>query len=564
MSAGVLTLLAPKWRTASRRLTRGASAARTAGFALAGLAFWVTLFGVIRRLLVYFRNTPGIGDLLAAKLLGLILLAFLSILLLSNVITALSTFFLARDMELLAAAPLDRLRLYGARLAETLVNSSWMVALMLVPVLAAFAAVYDAGPLFLPSALATVASFLVIPAVIGTAITQLLVNVFPARRARELLALLGLLGFAAAVVLFRMMRPEQLARPEGYRDLVDFVATLRAPQSPWLPSEWAAEALLAPLGIGPSAGDGFPLLLLASTAAAFVVMGAWVHGRLFESGLTRAHEGAETRPAGSVRRSRVDGLFTGMAAPRRALLAKDIRTFFRDTTQWSQLMLLGVLVIVYVYNIMALPLHTGEDVGFFLTNVVAFLNQGLAGFVLAAVASRFLFPAISLEGRTLWLLRSSPLPVRSLLWSKFWVGVTPLLVLSLALTITTNFILRVQGFVMVLSLVTIVGITFAMAAMALGIGALFPKFDSENPADIPASFGGLLFMMSAIAYLGIVIALQAWPVYAVLRAQARGRVVDTGDWTALVVGLGLAVAITVAAIVVPLRAAANRLETLET
>ena len=60
----------------------------------------------------------GIGDVLALKLLGLILLAFLSVLLLSNIITALTAFFLARDLELFAAAPVDELRFYGARLLE--------------------------------------------------------------------------------------------------------------------------------------------------------------------------------------------------------------------------------------------------------------------------------------------------------------------------------------------------------------------------------------------------------------------------------------------------------------
>ena len=66
---------------------------------LVGLFFWSFIFGIIFRMLLYFRGTQGIGDLLAAKLLGLALLTFLMILLLSNVITALSTFFLSQDME---------------------------------------------------------------------------------------------------------------------------------------------------------------------------------------------------------------------------------------------------------------------------------------------------------------------------------------------------------------------------------------------------------------------------------------------------------------------------------
>src|SRR5206468_7913901 len=109
----------------------------------------------------------------------------------------------------------------------------------------------------------------------------------------------------------------------------------------------------------------------------------------------------------------------------------------------------------------------------------------LAGFVLASIAARFIFPAVSLEGRQMWLLRSSPLDLRALLWSKYWVGTVPLLVLALLLTGLTNVLLEVGPFMMVMGLVTICGLTFAIAALALGFGALYPQFETENAAQIP-------------------------------------------------------------------------------
>ncbi|HSJ25581.1 MAG TPA: hypothetical protein VK929_12980 [Longimicrobiales bacterium] len=558
----VSRLLGPKWRSARRRFGAEGTVIRVLVMGTVALVFFSIVFAIIYRVLGHFRATPGVGDLLAAKMLGLLLLAFLSILLLSNIITALSSFFLARDLELLAAAPVDELRIYTARFVETIINSSWMVVLILIPILLAFAVSYGFSLLFLAVTTVALSAFLMLPAVVGTALTLVLVNVFPARRARDLLALIALFGAAGLVALFRLMRPEQLARPEGFRNLVDFIATLQTPQSPWLPSEWAAQAILAPLS---SAGgfDLFPLLLLVTTAAAFFVMGAWLHGRLYREGLSKSQEGAERQDgAGARQRRRLERSLTALPVTPRALVAKDIRSFFRDTTQWSQLILLAVLVAVYVYNIKVLPLFSGEEVGFFLVNVVSFLNLGLAGFVLAAIAARFLFPAISLEGRTLWLLRSSPLDLRALLWSKYWVGITPLLVLALTLTVATNMILRVSGFMMALSIVTITVMTFAIGAMALGFGALFPRFDAENPAEIPTSFGGLVFMMTAVAYLGVIIALQAWPVYAILRS--RGTDAITADQLAwLGLGLGAALLISVAAIFVPLRVAARRIEVLE-
>ncbi|HEX7091573.1 MAG TPA: hypothetical protein VF192_15640 [Longimicrobiales bacterium] len=556
---GVPALLAPKLRAAGRRAGGAASGLRIAVLGGIGLVFWLVLYGVLHRLLVYFRGAEGIGDVLAAKLLGLILMTFLSVLLLSNVVTALSTFFLARDLEMLLAAPVDGVRLYLARLLETMLHSSWMVVLVLVPVLVAYGQVYGGRVAYAAVAAATLACFLVLPAVVGAGVTLLLVNVFPARRARDLLALLTLFAGAGLVVLVRLLRPERLARPEGFRDLVDFVAALRAPSSPWLPSEWAADALMAALGSG---GDLFPLLLLASTAAAFLVLGAWANERWYRGGFSRAQEGAERR-----RERRSGG---GMAArvaarvptPVWVMMAKDVRTFFRDTSQWSQLILLGVLVLMYTYNVKVLPLWTGEQVSFLLVNVISFLNLGLAGFVLAAIAARFVFPAVSLEGRTFWLLRSSPVDLRTMLWCKFVVGLVPLLVLALLLTATTNAILRVGGFIMAVSLVTITGVTAALAALALGFGAAFPRFDMENAAQIPTGFGGFAFMMTAIVYLAVVIGVEAWPVHAYLSARLEGAAVEGPEVLRLSLGLGLAGLVTLVAIVVPLRVAVRRMEAL--
>src|SRR5688500_10477850 len=98
-------LLAPKIRAARRRAVETATVARVLLLGTVALLFWTLLFAVVYRLLLYFRGAAGIGEALAAKLLGLVLLGFLSILLLSNIITALSSFFLARDLELVIAAP---------------------------------------------------------------------------------------------------------------------------------------------------------------------------------------------------------------------------------------------------------------------------------------------------------------------------------------------------------------------------------------------------------------------------------------------------------------------------
>src|SRR5687768_5061518 len=385
-AASLPHLLLPKWLTARARARSGEKGrgARITVLAVLGLLFWGLIFGVLYRLLIYFRGVPEIGPLLAGKLLGLILVGFFSILLLSNVITALSSFFLARDLDLLVSGPVDWLKLYGAKLLETIVNSSWMVALMAVPMFAAYGIVYQGGWWFPLVALGVFLPLVIIPGVIGSVATLVLVNVFPARRTRDILSVIAVLAAGGIVLLFRIVRPERLARPEGFRSLVEFVTVLRTPTSPFLPSEWVQRAVLSWLNERPSL---LPVYLLWTTAAAAFVLGALLHRKLYPIGFSKAQESGERWARSGVMHRLSMTLLRPLGILRRELVLKELRLFFRDTTQWSQLILLTVLVIVYVFNIKYLPLR-GEGVTFFLRNVIPFLNLVLAGFVLASVADR--------------------------------------------------------------------------------------------------------------------------------------------------------------------------------
>jgi ABC-2 type transport system permease protein len=551
-------LLRPKWLTARAR-TMANERGRTARFVLLGtigLLFWGFIYTVLYKLLVYFRGVPDLGPFLAGKLLGLILIGFFSILLLSNIITALSSFFLARDLDLLVAAPVDWLELYGAKLLETAVNSSWMVIIMAIPMFAAFGVAYHGGPLFPLVVLGVFVPFLVVPAVIGSAITLILVNVFPARRTRDILSVIAVLAAGGLVLVFRIVRPERLARPEGFRSLVDFVTVLRTPTSPFLPSEWVQRSVLGWLNERP---DYLPLYLLWSTAAAAFVLGALLHRTLYMSGFSKAQESSQRWARGTTSRAIGNRLLSPFGILRRELILKEVRLFFRDTTQWSQLILLAVLVVLYVFNIKYLPLR-GEGITFFLVNIVPFLNLVLAGFVLASIAARFIFPSVSLEGRTLWLLRSSPMPVRDLLWAKYWVGTLPLLILALGIVGVTNALLQVSDFMFAVSVMTIAMMTLALSGLALGFGTLFPQFETENAAQIPTSFGGLLFMIASIALIAAVIVLEARPVYSYLSAQFYGTPTSP---TEMILGFGCAALLCVATTLVPIEIARRRLEAVE-
>jgi len=113
---------------------------------------------------------------------------------------------------------------------------------------------------------------------------------------------------------------------------------------------------------------------------------------------------------------------------------------------------------------------------------------------------------------------------------------------------------------MIVSVGTITMMTFAIAGLAVGFGTLFPRFDTENAAQIPTSFGGLLFMMSSIVLIGAVITLEARPVFSYLASKSFGTMRDPMEmW----IGFGAAALLCITATIVPIRIAKKRLEALE-
>ncbi len=536
---------------------------RLGGFLLLALGFGSAIFVFFYRALSYFLSVPDFGPVLTYKLLGMVFITFFSILLFSNIVTSLSTFFLSRELDRLVAAPIALRHLFYARFAETMFDSSWMMLVFALPAFLAYGVVHATGPAFYLVTALTLPPFLIIPAAVGICITAVLVNVFPARRTKDILVLLSVVAVALLYLLFRLIRPERLVNPEGFADFTAFLAAMRTPEWTFLPSTWAAEILFPLLGLR----DGSPLFyfaLLTTTAAVAVMASEAVVTRLFLRGWTKAQEGRQARFTQRALWERALAVLTAVfPLQTRIIVVKEIKTFFRDTSQWSQLILLGALVVVYLYNFSVLPLQGSPLVTFYFKNVIAFLNLALAAFVLASVAARFVFPSFSMEGRALWLMKGAPLAPRRIWWAKFWVAVVPLLVFGELLVLATNSYLKVLPFMMWLSAGTLFGMVFAIVALALAVGATYPNLDADNGAKVAASAGGLVYMILCMSFIGAVVMLEAWPVYAIFSSRFTQMPVSATTQASVAASFVAVVAIIAVVLIASIRQGIRRLEAIE-
>ena len=503
-------------RNRARRRERG-DLSRGVLFAGVGLVVCAALYNGAAWLTGQLDAYAELGDYLLRLGLSWLFLTFLSFLAFSGVVTALSTFFLSDDLRLLLVAPIAPRRLFHARFWRTVVQASWMVVIFILPVLAGVGRARCAGIGFYATAVLTIVPFSVIPVAAGTGMTLLLVNAFPARRARDILMLMGLLFAASLVILLRFIRPEQLLKVESLPDLTDFFTTLQSPITPLLPSFWAGEALFASLRGG---RDLVHTGALWATAFAMVILLRAASERWYFSGFSRSQDAPKAR---FTRLRMLDVLLRRLplSPVRRQLLTKDLKIFLRDVSQWSQLLLLLALVLVYLYNFSVLDLQRIPYISGFIKNVYAFVNLGMAGFVMATVTVRFVFPAVSAEGASFWIIRTSPVSLHDFLWSKFWTGLIPVLVLTEVLTIAANEFLGVDPLLKLMAAGAIVLMSFAMVGLAVGLGARYPRFGAD-PSQVAGSYGGVAFMMQAVLFVIVMISLLGWPSSLYLVRQVRG------------------------------------------
>lgn len=477
-------------------------------------------------------EAPELGPAITIRLVEMAHMLFFVMLFISALSVSLSVLYLDPEIAFLRSCPIAPGSILGARLFLVYLRSSWFVTFTAVPLLAGWAmahwdwagwtrawreglvatpdAAAIAGVAFeagtrLGIGLGVLALYNALPTLLGAAAAVLIARFVPARQAKAALLILSVIGLSLAVIGLRAMTPERFLRPKIDPSVGVTLSAIAAPSSPWLPSGWAARVTVD--------RDAVALgQLLAAIAAAAIVAGV-VARRFHAAGLERFLVERDRR-RGAARVDVAERLTAQLPRPMALVAAKDLRLFVRDPSQWSQLIILLALVVIYVFNFRQMQGEVGSR---WLRDVLSLVNLAMAGFVLVAVANRFVFAALSLEGRAIWLVRSSPFPMHHVLRAKAAVSLLPLLVLSEVITVLANHALGTSTAFAFAAAVLVALMAGTITLMGVGLGALTPRFDLKDPAQIGMTPAGLLFMGTGIAYVGGVVILTA----TVLMAQGR-------------------------------------------
>jgi ABC-2 type transport system permease protein len=540
-----LLLLTPKIISIKNSITLKAFLKRL-HFIFIGLIFWVLFYLGTYKILNFIRGMGFLGEILSKKLLSITFFSLSIFLVLSNIITALSSFYMSKDIPLLMSKPIKIKEILRLKTIETISSSSWMVISFIPPFFIAYGISYNVLLRFYLVLILTFIPFLLIAGGIGITAAHLLIRIFSIKKIRLSLLATGLSLFLSLYLLFRS---QWSINPESPERFINAILNIKT-DSPLMPNFWITESVM-PLLKRQTPDTFYPLLILSSGMFMLILSGI-IGNKFYRNNLERIQP--------SIRhgiKAGTEGFYPG---DKMAFLWKDVKTFFRDAGQWSQLFIISALIFTYVYNFRTIPLKPLSEIFPFIKEFMVLINMLMAGLVLSAVSARFLYASISLEGMAFWIIRTSPVTVKKLLWSKFLYGFIPVAVILLAVVFITNIAIGTGTLLMLLSGITIFILCISISGLGTGMGAMYPRFRYENIVSISTSPGGMLFMLFAFSIVLLTVSLEAWSFYIYKKAVISGSAMSYAQIGQLVMAGILIIILNSLAFYIPMKIGKKRLE----
>jgi ABC-2 type transport system permease protein len=506
----VNTLLA--WRRL--KSIREQSSLLTAIIILFMVGYWVLSFWLFLRGLQFVGSFMALGTVLTERLLYLLFAFLFALLLLSNMVIGYTNFFRNREAEFLVSLPVPARTIFRWKFIESVLLASWAFLFLIAPLLVAFGLTQDVPWHFYPATMGMIALFIVLPGVAGAWLAVTLGRHLDRRSFQIAVVALA----AALLVLARFwwrsnpVTDDMLdTRVLGVLD--QLLQKTRFAMFPFLPSYWLTTSVLQWAEGVPTLAMFFALVLL-SNVLFFGLLAFTRLGSLYYDGLSRVNSRASIWGHWewfhkSGRRPGAFGYSGGpvekmaqwlwwVDPPTRALLVKDARMFWRDTTQWGQSILLLGLLGVYLIN---LRQFTGQLTSDYWLHLVAYLNLGACALNLAMLTTRFVYPQFSLEGRRLWIIGMAPMGLAKVVFAKFWLALCTSLCMSLALVILSCRLLKLDWDEVIFFSAVIIVMAFALNALSTGMGVLYPNFKESNPSKIVSGFGGTFCFVLSFLYI---------------------------------------------------------------
>jgi len=203
-----------------------------------------------------------------------------------------------------------------------------------------------------------------------------------------------------------------------------------------------------------------------------------------------------------------------------AIIKREFLLFIREPGQWIHLGIMIFLMVIFMSGISGIKIIIDDSYYNDNLRTIIFLVVSLFGvFMVAALSLRFIFPLISLEGETIWKIRSSPVNHATFLTKKLIIYFALILIIGQLISFFAGH--QFPRSLSIIGQLNAVFITISIVSLNFGMGGYFANFKEKNAIRIASSQGASITFLFTIVYMVFLLILLFVPVRGYFESEHR-------------------------------------------
>ncbi len=473
----------------------------------------VKLFGYI-----YFQDDfpLQLKYFLAEKLMTMVFLTMFTMLILSSLISTLNIFFLSKDLNLLFSSPMRSGRIFLWKGLEVTVNSSIMVIFFASPVISAYLYYFSSGYQNYVLAMIHFVIFILSGVIIGIILGFIIPGFISIKKLQPALSVVSIIIISIVVIFLRLLQPEKFGNPDIIDNVFEYIKSLSTPIFKYFPFEWLSKSLVS---LSENDHSGFFTLFLSTAIfLAILYIFLWLLQKKFYFQLfDKINRGS----FGGNRSKWEKGFIKGDYG---ILFKKEIKSFIRTPEQWSQLLVIGAIIVVFVMNMKVIPLPSGQ-----IKNIIGYMNIGMAAFIITGLNSRFTFTSIPIENPGISHLFASPLDKMKILKFKLIFYLIPMFVISFGLFFAGEIILQLDEITKLSGVLYLTPVVTLITLLAFYFSLQLKGSRQLSPQHLITSREGISFMLWSLVYIVLSLIFMIRPLYLYFYAKFTRKMIPIGE-----------------------------------
>lgn len=500
------------------------SVIKSLGSAIVYFVFAYGCFLLTLNTIDYLMVTVKIGSFLLHRFILVVLFIFFITVNIGNIVVSFSTLYKSNEVNFLITKPISFTKLFLIKFLDNFFYSSTTLLLIIFSVLVGYAVYFQLNWTFYPISLfLLILPFMFIAGSLGAIILLIILKLSYRFGTKKVLLSIVVIYFAGVISFYFISNPIYLIQKvfDYYPNINQYFGFLENSTVKYLPNYWVADSLYW------ISEDKFsraiPFIYANVTTSMFVFALAIFAAKrwYYQTWLTSLNISSDLRL-----KSKLNNKFlrfdkaSSLNSFDESIFKREFWLFFREPSQWGHFLIMIFLITIFVSSISGVNNVIVNAYNEYLKTIIYLVITLFNVFLIASLSLRFVFPLISLEGETLWKIRSAPINFNHLLLKRLAIYFTIIFLVGQTISFFSN-----KNFPEQLSIVAQINIaiiSISLVSMNFGMGGIFANFKEKNAIRLASSQGASITFLFTLFYLILLIAIMFVPVYNFFLIYSKG------------------------------------------